>query len=104
MTAKRRPEKLGDALGSFLKESGLDSRVVQSAVVPEWTQLVGKEIAGMTDPLFVTADGTLFVAVRTNAWMTELQLMEPSLVRTLNKGSDTPRVRKIRFQIMRPDD
>ena len=100
---KRGPEKISDALSAYLKEAGLDARLVQSAVVPEWAQLVGHDIALVTEPLFVTPDGTLFVAVRTNAWMTELQLMEPQLVRALNTDQERPRVRKLRFQLTRPD-
>jgi predicted nucleic acid-binding Zn ribbon protein len=95
------PERIADALSAFLKESGLDERVVQSAVVPEWASLVGRDIAAVTEPLFVTPDGTLFVAVRTNAWMTELQLMEPQLVSALNAGAGRARVRKLRFQLER---
>lgn len=97
-----RPEKIGDALGVYLREAGLDERMVQAAVVPEWAELVGREIAAVTEPLFVTPDSTLFIAVRTNAWMTELQLMEPQLVAALNSGADRPRVRKLRFQLQRP--
>ncbi len=72
-------------------------------MIPEWDAIVGREIAGVTDPLFVTSDGVLFVAVRTNSWMTELQLMEPQLVAALNASSDRVRVRKLRFQIMLVD-
>ncbi|MEO8945367.1 MAG: DUF721 domain-containing protein [Gemmatimonadaceae bacterium] len=97
------PEKIGEALSSYLREAGLDARMVQSAVVPEWAELVGREIAAVTEPLFVTPDGSLFVAVRTNAWMTELQLMEPQLVHALNTDPARPRVRKLRFQLIRPD-
>lgn len=99
----REPQKIADALSSYLKEAGLDSRMVQSAVVPEWAELVGRAIAAVTEPLFVTPDGSLFVAVRTNAWMTELQLMEPQLIQALNTDSERPRVRKLRFQLARPD-
>jgi predicted nucleic acid-binding Zn ribbon protein len=98
----RRPVRIGDAITSYLRESGLDERVVQAAVVPEWEKLVGREIAMVTEPLFVTLDGTLFVAVRTNAWMTELQLMEPQLVRALNTDADRPRVKRLRFQLQQP--
>lgn len=97
----RAPEKISDALGAYLREAGLDARMVQAAVVPEWGELVGREIAAVTEPLFVTPDSTLFVAVKTNAWMTELQLMEPQLVAALNAGADRPRVRKLRFQLQR---
>src|SRR5206468_5995747 len=58
----------------------------------------GKQISLVTKPISVTADGTLFVAVKTNAWMTELSLMEPQLLRALNAKSGRARVRKIRLQ------
>jgi predicted nucleic acid-binding Zn ribbon protein len=95
------PERISDALSAFLKESGLDERVVQAAVVPEWTELVGREIAEVTEPLFVTADQTLFVGVRTNPWMAELQLMEPQILAALNADPARPRVRRLRFQLLR---
>lgn len=96
-----RPERLRDALSSFLHETGLDERMEQAAVVPAWAELVGGEIAAVTEPLFVTADGTLFVAVRTHAWMTELQLLEPELVRALHRRAPGTGVRRLRFQVPR---
>lgn len=98
---KHAPERLSDALSAFLKDAGLDARVVQAAVVPEWAALVGREIAEVTEPLFVTADGTLFVGVKTNPWMTELQLMEPQILVALNANSARPRARRLRFQLLR---
>ena len=98
---KRKPEALGNVVGAFLKESKLDLRVEQASVVPEWEQLVGKQIATVTKPISVTRDGTLFVAVKTNAWMTELSLMEPQILRALNAKAGRERVRKIRLQLMR---
>jgi predicted nucleic acid-binding Zn ribbon protein len=98
---KRKPAALGDVVGAYLKQSKLEVRVEQASVVPEWELLVGKQIAKVTKPISVTADGTLFVAVKTNAWMTELSLMEPQLLRALNAKSGRTRVRKIRLQLMR---
>ncbi len=88
-------------VGAFLKDSKLEERLEQAAVVPEWELLVGKQIAKVTKPISVTQDGTLFVAVKTNAWMTELSLMEPQLLRALNAKTGRARVRKIRLQLMR---
>ena len=98
---KRKPEPLGRVVGAFLKDSKLEARMEQAAVVPEWELLVGKQIAKVTKPISVTQDGTLFVAVKTNAWMTELSLMEPQLLRALNAKTGRARVRKIRLQLMR---
>ena len=98
---KRKPEPLGRVVGAFLKDSKLEERVDQASVVPEWDLLVGKQIAKVTKPISVTRDGTLFVAVKTNAWMTELSLMEPQILRALNAKAGRARVRKIRLQLMR---
>ena len=96
---KKKPEPIGALLGGVLEQAGIAGRVEQAAVVPEWASLVGEQIAAVTEPLMITADGTLFVAVRTNAWMTELSLMEPDLLRALNVKPGRSPVQKIRYQI-----
>ena len=98
---KRKPEILANVVGSFLRETKLEERVEQASVVPEWPMLVGKQIAQVTKPISVTPDGTLFVSVTTNAWMTELSLMEPQILRALNAKAGRTRVKKIRLQLMR---
>ena len=98
---KRKPEVLANVLGSFLKDAKLDERVEAAQVVPEWESLVGMQIASVTKPISVTPDGTLFVAVKTNGWMTELSLMEPQILRALNAKAGRTRVKKIRLQLMR---
>ncbi|HVF38594.1 MAG TPA: DUF721 domain-containing protein [Gemmatimonadaceae bacterium] len=101
MEKKRRPVPIADALSGFLKRRGLAKRVEQASAIAQWPELVGGQIAAVTQPISVTADGTLFVAVTTHAWMTELSLMEPQLLRALNTVQDGGRVRKIRFQLKR---
>ncbi len=96
---RRRPERIDNALASFLEQAGLARRVEQASVVPEWESLVGENIAAVTEPLFIARDGTLFVAVRTNSWMNELSMMEPQLLRTLNATPGRPRVARIRWRL-----
>ena len=60
-------------------------RVEQASVVPDWPTLVGSRSRRSPSRLSVTADGVLFVAVRTHAWMTELSLLEPELLASLNR-------------------
>jgi predicted nucleic acid-binding Zn ribbon protein len=98
---KRRPQPISAAISQFLEQSGLRERVDQASVIPEWPGLVGAQIAAVTEPLSVTADGVLFVAVRTHAWMSELSLLEPELLASLNRRKDRPPVKKIRWQLMR---
>jgi predicted nucleic acid-binding Zn ribbon protein len=98
---KRKPRKLGDVMSDVLKKSGLADRVAQATIIPDWPSIVGPQIARVTEPLSVTPQGTLFVAVTTNAWMTELSLLEPDLLRRLNQRTGRLSIRKIRWQIQR---
>ena len=98
---RARPKVLGDVMSDMLKRSGLADRVAQAKVIPEWPTLVGPQIAKVTEPLSVTPQGTLFVAVTTNAWMTELSMMEPELLRRLNERTGRLQIKRIRWQIQR---
>lgn len=94
---RRRPTALGDVLAGVLQRSGLADRVEQAALLPEWAELVGPQIAAVTEPRSVTADGTLWVAVRTHAWMSELSLLEPELLRKLATRPLRSPIRRIRW-------
>ena len=97
----KRPQPIATAISQFLEQSGLRERVDQASVVPEWPTLVGAQIAAVTEPISVTSDGVLFVAVRTHAWMSELSLLEPELLASLNRAGGRAPVKKIRWQLMR---
>ncbi|MEO8338027.1 MAG: DUF721 domain-containing protein [bacterium] len=99
--AKKKPAALGDVLAGVLQTAGIAARVEQAGIIPEWEVLVGTQIARVTEPQSIAADGTLFVHVTTNAWMMELSLMEPELLRALNAKPDRIAVKKIRWLIRR---
>jgi predicted nucleic acid-binding Zn ribbon protein len=96
---KQRPTLIGEVVSDVLRQKGMKARIDQASVVTDWGSVVGPAISAVTTPISVTPDGTLFIAVTTNAWMNELSLMEPELVRALNLRTGSPRVRKIRFQL-----
>ena len=98
---KRKPEAIGRIVANVLGEQGLSERVEQAAVIPEWPKLVGPQIAAVTQPQSITADGTLFVHVTTNAWMSELSLMKPQLLKALNGRPGGAKIRDIRWQLLR---
>lgn len=98
---KAKPESIASALSDFLKKTGVSERIEAAQVVSDWPKLVGKQIAKVTQPLFVTRDGILFVAVKTNSWMSELSLLEPQLLTNINAASGRAKVKKIRLQLMR---
>ncbi|HEX6573729.1 MAG TPA: DUF721 domain-containing protein [Gemmatimonadaceae bacterium] len=101
MSQKKKPVSISEALAGFLKNTGLEKRVDQASAIDDWPSVVGAQIAAVTKALSITPDGILFVAVTTNAWMTELGLMEPELLRALNSRKGRDKVRKIRYRLDR---
>jgi predicted nucleic acid-binding Zn ribbon protein len=98
---RKRPSAIGDVLAGVLASSGVAARIEQATIIPEWPALVGAQIAAVTVPQSITADGTLFVAVTTNAWMMELSMMEPELLRALNAKDGRVAVKRIRWLLQR---
>jgi predicted nucleic acid-binding Zn ribbon protein len=76
---------LGDAIDAYVKRSGLKRRLDQASVIPEWPELVGSRIASVTDPRVVLQGGILVVAVKSAAWMQELQMHSPEILRKLGE-------------------
>ena len=100
---KKRPESVGSIIAGVLGDGRLAERVKQAAIIPDWAKLVGPQIAKVTTPESITANGTLFVRVTTNAWMNELSLLEPELLRLLNANRERAAVRRIRWLLGPPD-
>jgi predicted nucleic acid-binding Zn ribbon protein len=103
VSGPKKPTKLGDALQNYLRDSGLDERVEEATIVPEWAERVGEAIAAVTTPLR-TSRGTLLVAVRTSAWLMELRLMEREILRRLNEGRERGLIERIRFLMAGEDE
>ncbi len=90
------PELLGDLIPRFFERQGIAGKVEAASVIPEWETLVGAGIAAVATPRGVS-DGVLFVAVATSAWMMELNLMKPEIIRRLNAGKRAGRIQQIVF-------
>jgi predicted nucleic acid-binding Zn ribbon protein len=96
MKKKTAPVPLSDALTSYFKQAGLTKRVQQAGIIEEWAELVGPQIARVTQPDSITPDGVLRVRVATAAWANELSLMSPKILARLNAGR-SGRVKEIRW-------
>jgi predicted nucleic acid-binding Zn ribbon protein len=92
-----RPIPLSEALEAWLKGSGIKTRVEQAGIVEEWAALVGPQIARVTAPEGVSADGVLRVRVATAPWASELSLMTPRIIGRLNAGRRSRLVTAIRW-------
>jgi predicted nucleic acid-binding Zn ribbon protein len=103
VSGREKPVKLADALLNYLRDSGLEERVEEATILPEWEVRVGAAIAAVTAPLRVS-NGTLLVAVRTSAWLMELRMMEREIVRRINEGRERGRIERIRFVMSGEED
>jgi predicted nucleic acid-binding Zn ribbon protein len=96
-----KPTRLGEVVPGVLGKSGLAARLEQAAVITNWPAIVGREIAKVTQPLSVDRRGVLQVAVTNSAWMTELSMMEPELLRAINEQAGSRKVERIRWRLVR---
>lgn len=92
----RGPTPIAEALKRFLTRAGLSKRLGQAGVLEAWPELVGPQIAKVTRPESVSADGVLRVRVATAAWAAELSMMSPQILARLNTGR-SGRITSIRW-------
>ena len=83
-------------LGNFLRESGLETPLLEYRVVQSWPTAVGETIASHTTARFVR-DQALWVEVRTPVLRTQLSMMRQQLVRRLNELVGSTVIYDIRF-------
>ena len=94
---KKRPlAPLAQVLEEYLASSGLGKGVERAEVVERWPDLVGPQIAAVTQAESVSADGVLRVRVSTAPWASELSLMTPRILAKVNAGR-TGRIHSIRW-------
>ncbi len=100
-TKKGQPVSIADVMAQVLAQKGMSERIAQVGAMDDWAIAVGAQIAGVTEPLSITADGVLWVRVTTAAWMNELSLLAPTLLLRLNAAPGRAPVKQLRFRLGR---
>jgi predicted nucleic acid-binding Zn ribbon protein len=96
MTRPKHPlEPLGALVGDYLSKRGLAKRLDLATAVERWSQVVGERVAANARAESVTADGVLWVRVRSSPWAAELNLLAPRILARLNADRDG-KVRELR--------
>ena len=95
------PVSIADVMAEVLAQKGMTARIAQVGAMDDWATAVGAQIASVTEPLSVTADGVLWVRVTTAAWMNELSLLSPTLLQRLNAVPGRAPVKQLRFRLGR---
>jgi predicted nucleic acid-binding Zn ribbon protein len=98
------PERVGALVGDFLERKGVRVQVERTGVLDVWPERVGQAIAQVTRARGVS-EGTLFVEVRSSAWLMELNMMRSEILRRLNEGRESAAIERIVFvQAGEPED
>jgi predicted nucleic acid-binding Zn ribbon protein len=71
-------------------------QVARASILDEWPERVGARIAEVTRPRSL-ADATLFVEVRSSAWLMELNMMKGEILTRLNRGHEDAPLEKLVF-------
>lgn len=78
-----------DAVAAALQLRGITDEIRANRVLTEWSDLVGPRIAARTRPDGVV-DRLLWIEVATSAWLQELNLLRPQLLRGLTERLGLP--------------
>jgi predicted nucleic acid-binding Zn ribbon protein len=70
--------------------------VARASILAEWPERVGARIAEVTRARSL-ADATLFVEVRSSAWLMELNMMKGEILTRLNRGHEDAPLEKLVF-------
>lgn len=91
------PTRVGELLDTFLERKGVGRQVRRMDVLEAWSERVGEAIAEVAEAKSLS-EGTLFVEVRSSAWLMELNMMKGRILDRLNEGRpDDARVERIVF-------
>ncbi len=94
----RRPssgKSLASAIDEVIETFSLE-RVRQYDAVTRWNEIVGEQIARVTEPVRIEK-GTLIVRVSNGPWRNELTLMKSGILGKVNNALKGEKIRDIRF-------
>jgi len=90
------PVRVGSILDDLLEKRGVRVQLERTSVLEAWAGCVGEGIAAVTFARALS-DSTLFVEVRSSAWLMELDMMKGDILRRLNEGRDESSIERIVF-------
>lgn len=80
------PQSLKDLLTSLITERNWDTGVAEGTLFSTWEEIVGNEISLHASPISLL-DGVLTIRSSSTAWATQLQLIEPDLLKTIQRSA-----------------
>ncbi len=91
-----RPTEIGKLVGGVLERAGLADGLERAVASQEWPDRVGRAIAAVTRVRSVSGS-TVFVDVRSSAWLQELTFVKGEILEKMNEGRGHHRFERIVF-------
>ena len=91
-------QPVGDVLAGYLDRTGLGEALGRVGALDEWSGAVGPRVSRVTSAVEVQGD-TLVVEVISSAWLSELSMMRPLILRQVNEARAGPAIGDIRFRL-----
>ena len=88
---------IGAAIAELVSSLGIDGTLRRYAVIARWAEIVGEQIARVTEPQRID-NGVLFVSVKTAPWRAELSVKRLEIMKKLNTAAGADVIRDIRFR------
>jgi hypothetical protein len=88
---------LGTAVEEALQRLQLDGRAREMRALLVWADVVGPQIAAVTEPDAVR-DGVLHIVARTSTWASELTFHKQSILKGINQRLGKGTLRDLRFR------
>ena len=95
-TTRSHPTEVGRLLGGVLRKAGLTEGLEKATASQEWPDRVGQAIAAVTRIRSVSGS-TIFVEVRSSAWLQELTFMKREILEKMNEGRGKKPFEKVVF-------
>ena len=96
MSAGGGPIRVDVVLAEVLEQHGVREQVERISVLDVWPELVGEHVSAVTRAKGVS-DATLFVEVRTSAWLMELNMMKGDFLAKVNQHLEAVPLERIVF-------
>tara|TARA_B100001167_G_scaffold42840_1_gene24427 strand:- start:199 stop:507 length:309 start_codon:yes stop_codon:yes gene_type:complete len=96
MNQSRGPVQVGSLVSGVLEQHGVKDQIKRMTVLKLWPEIVGEHVAAVTQARSVS-ERTLFVEVRTSAWLMELNMMKADFLTEVNRHLEEVPLKRIIF-------
>lgn len=93
----REIKTLGTVIDQLVDTHNLRGRLDEQRVLGLWAAVVGRQIAGVTQPISIRL-GVLSVEVKSSSWRQELTYKKESIIQQLNDHLESNVVKNIVFK------